>query len=77
MHQIDRAWRVTIDRFGEMNCDGRIDLNDIDPFVQALLDPTSYQAAYPLCPISHADMNQDGVSDGLDVSGFVADLLGV
>jgi hypothetical protein len=70
------AWRVTIDRLGDMNCDGRLDTDDIDPFVQALLDPASYQAAHPLCPISLADMNDDGAEDGLDVAGLVSGLLG-
>lgn len=74
-HGYSIAWMVTIDVLGDMNCDSKLDLNDVDPFVQALLDPGAYGTAYPLCPISHGDMNGDGAQDGLDLAGFISGLL--
>lgn len=34
---------------GDMNCDGRFDNFDIDPFVQAIVNPGDYMLAYPGC----------------------------
>jgi len=56
---------------GDMNCDGEIDLADVEPFVQALTDPAGYTAAHPACPALGADTNQDGAANGLDVQSFV------
>src|SRR5205823_6441154 len=44
----------------DVNCDGRVNNFDIDPFVLALTDPAGYQAAFPNCPIVNADANGDG-----------------
>lgn len=70
-----RAWTVTLDLLGDMNCDGEVDFDDVEPFTQALIDPPAYEAAFSSCSIARANMNQDGVIDGLDISGFVADVL--
>jgi hypothetical protein len=75
-HGSGKAFLVTIDLLGDMNCDGFVDLNDVEPYVQAVLDPTGYVTAYPLCAPSHADINQDSAIDGLDVADFVAALMG-
>lgn len=56
---------------GDMNCDGSVTPADVDPFVDALLDPVGYAAANTCCPISNADMNSDTFIDGLDAAGFV------
>jgi len=56
-------------------CDGALTLDDIDPFVQAVLDPANYAALYPFCYIGSADRNNDGLINGRDVAGFVNDLL--
>ena len=50
---------------GDVNCDGKVDLLDVQPFVNALLN-SQY--------VDKADINSDGVVDLLDVDGFV-DLL--
>jgi 6-phosphogluconolactonase (cycloisomerase 2 family) len=55
---------------GDMNCDCRVDLNDVDPFVLALLDPAAYALAVPYCSVENADMNGDTFEDGLDIAGF-------
>ncbi len=59
-------------RPGDVNCDGFVTFDDIDPFVVALADPTTYGVQYPECPISNADVNPDGVVDFLDIDPLVA-----
>jgi hypothetical protein len=60
---------------GDMNCDGAVDLLDIEPFALALVNADAYSAAYPLCNPMNADMNVDAVADGRDVPDFVLELL--
>ncbi len=55
---------------GDMNCDGLVNLDDVDPFVLAQLDPAAYAAAYPFCSTSRGDVNTDALLDGGDVQGF-------
>jgi uncharacterized membrane protein len=76
-HGSGKGWRVTIDLLGDMNCDGAVDLSDVDPFVQALLDPAGYQNNFSLCSIGHADMNQDHIVDGRDIINFVSGLISI
>jgi hypothetical protein len=59
---------------GDMNCDGFVDLLDMNPFVLALVDPSAYATAYPGCPIAQADMNGDGRESGGDIGDFVTQL---
>jgi len=59
---------------GDMNCDCAVDMDDVDPFVLALLDATAYDTAYPSCEILNADILTDGNVDSRDTQGFV-DLL--
>jgi WD40 repeat protein len=61
---------------GNLNCDNAVDVDDIEPFVLAMLDPAGYQAAHPGCDILRADVNGDGRVDGGDVKPFKALLLG-
>ena len=67
---------------GDLNCDGEIDLFDIDPFVLALTSAThtpafdDYNAAYPDCDPLLADINDDGGVDLFDIDPFVALLTG-
>lgn len=49
--------------FGDLNCDGAINVFDIDPFVLALTDAAAYSAAYPACGSILADLNGDGERD--------------
>ena len=58
-----------------MNCDGLINFADINPFVLALSNPATWQAAYPGCPVLNGDINGDGVVSFRDINPFVA-LLG-
>jgi hypothetical protein len=61
-------------RMGDMNCDCKLDIADLPPFVQALLDPAAYAVAFPACPAGNGDLNGDTVVNAADVAGF-ADLL--
>lgn len=56
---------------GDLNCDGRVDNFDIDPFVQALLDPSGYAASHPACDRRNGDLNGNGTLDFFDIEPFV------
>lgn len=60
---------------GDMNCDGSVDFDDIDPFVTALISRPDYEAAYPACFHHHGDINNDGSVDFDDIDGFVECLI--
>jgi WD40 repeat protein len=60
---------------GDLNCDGDVNLLDIEPFVLALTDATGYGSAFPDCDAALADVNGDGAADGLDIDAFVALLM--
>jgi hypothetical protein len=55
----------------DTNCDGAVNVFDIDSFLLALFDPIGYAAAYPECERSSADANEDGSVDFFDVDPFV------
>jgi hypothetical protein len=55
---------------GDVTCDAKVTLADVDPFVQALLDVNTFTG----CNINAADVNGDTFIDGLDVAPFVASL---
>lgn len=57
---------------GDMNCDGVISYADINPFVLALGNQSSYEAAYPACYWINADCNNDGQVSYADINPFVA-----
>ena len=59
---------------GDLNCDGVTDTDDVEPFVAALTDPTTF--ALSGCPLSRGDLDFDGDVDGLDIDLFVSILLG-
>jgi hypothetical protein len=57
---------------GDMNCDGVVDLKDINPFVAALSSGEAvYYGAYPDCNFYNADANYDGTVDIRDLNPFV------
>jgi hypothetical protein len=61
---------------GDLDCNGWIDFDDINPFVLALSDPVGYGATYPFCHVQNGDCNQDGQVDFDDINVFVALLSG-
>jgi len=60
---------------GDLDCDGDVDFDDIDPFVTALGGQAAYEAAFPDCDWLHGDCDEDGDVDFDDINPFVA-LLG-
>jgi subtilisin family serine protease len=60
---------------GDMDCNYVVDLNDVAPFVLALMSPADYQSQFPICDLQHADLNSDGLIDGRDIQSFVELLL--
>ncbi len=60
----------------DMNCDGVVDFNDINPFVLALSDHDAYVAEYPCCDYYNGDCNENGFVDFADINCFVAALSG-
>jgi probable HAF family extracellular repeat protein len=61
---------------GDLNCDGAINVFDIDPFVLALTNPATYAVQFPDCPARLADINGDGVVNTFDIDPFVLLLTG-
>ena len=55
----------------DMNCDGAVNVFDIDPFVMALTDPVTYAAEFPACDYLLADVNHDGDVNVFDIDPFV------
>ncbi len=60
---------------GDMNCDGAVDFDDINPFVLAISGQAAYEAEWPDCEWLNADVDGDGTVDFDDINPFVA-LLG-
>ena len=64
-----------LNAMGDLNCDGVVNFDDINPFVLALTDPVAYSTTFPDCDIALADCNLDTLIDFNDIACFVA-LLG-
>ena len=60
---------------GDMNCDRRVDTDDIMGFVTALTDRDAYAFEVPICDANRADMNEDGALTGADIPLFMQVLL--
>lgn len=60
---------------GDLDCDGTVDVPDINPFIQAVLSPAGYAFLHPCCDINNANMNGDAEIDGLDIADFVTALM--
>jgi hypothetical protein len=56
---------------GDVNCDGTVDFRDINPFVQALIDPNGFTDDYPGCWPENADINADGSVNFGDINPFI------
>jgi len=62
---------VSEGRLGDMDCDGDVDFDDINPFVLALSGEAAYLAEYPDCRWLNADCDEDGDVDFDDINPFV------
>jgi hypothetical protein len=74
LHQWDyfRFGALQLPQVGDVNCDGTVDLHDINPFVQVLTDTQGYEQTYPGCWLENADINSDGSVNFGDINPFVA-----
>ncbi len=63
---------------GDANGDQRISFEDINPFIEALMEPLSYQLNYPgIDPDFTLDCDGSGLLDFGDINGFVDILMSV
>lgn len=60
---------------GDMNMDTLVNTEDVQPFVNAIMDPETYYTQRQNNEVGSADMNLDGVVDGRDIQLFVNKLL--
>lgn len=76
----DASFAVTnfgrLPRPGDLNCDELVNFGDINAFVLALTNPTTYRAVFPECDQRNADVNADCAVDFGDINPFVALLSG-
>jgi hypothetical protein len=70
------AFRVDAWPIADLNCDGAVNVFDIDPFVLALTSPAEYEVAFAGCFIELADCNGDGLVNAFDIDPFVEILTG-
>ncbi len=56
---------------GDLNCNGSVGFDDINPFVLRLSNPSQYFTAYPDCLDANGDINEDGTVDFADINPFV------
>jgi hypothetical protein len=56
---------------GDLNCDGQVDFDDINPFVLALGEPAGYYDEFPSCNRLNADANHDEHVDFDDIDAFI------
>lgn len=61
---------------GDVNCDGRVNALDVEPFVLALFDPRAYEERWPECDARLADTNGDWRVDVFDIETFIELLFG-
>ncbi len=66
------TFQVAFCALGDMNCDGVVNFDDINPFVLALSDPLGYTTTYPNCNLLNGDCNFDQTVDFDDINCFVA-----
>jgi hypothetical protein len=62
-------------RPGDMNCDGYVDFDDINPFVTALVSQQGYESRYPDCVWLNGDIDGSGAVNFDDINPFVACLV--
>lgn len=61
---------------GDVNCDGAVNVLDINAFVLAITDQAAYTAAYPDCIYLNADLSGDNRVNILDINPFITLLAG-
>ena len=66
---------VGLGKPGDMDCNGKVESDDIAEFIEVLISSDSSSELAGCCSLLNADMNQDQKVDGLDISAFVNELL--
>jgi hypothetical protein len=61
--------------YGDLDCSGGVDFNDIDPFVTALISRDDYESQYPDCNWLNGDIDENGAVDFNDIDAFVECLI--
>jgi hypothetical protein len=56
--------------FGDMDCNGAVNLNDVLKFYLALVDPAAFAAQSNGCSIRHGDFNGDNLINSSDLEAF-------
>ena len=54
----------------DMDCDGDVDFDDINPLILAISDPNAYQAQFPNCNLLNGDLDGDGDVDFDEIDYF-------
>lgn len=67
---------LTVLAVADLNCDGGVDFDDINPFVLLLTDPVFWQAQYPNCCYLNGDCDGSGTVDFDDINPFIGYLSG-
>jgi hypothetical protein len=62
----------TAPHLGDMDGNGVVDFDDVDPFVLGLNDAAAYAQQYGVPPSVRGDIDADGDQDYDDINGFVA-----
>lgn len=72
------VWRVVRTHLhtseGDMDLDGDQDFDDIEPFVQAMMSPVSYESMFLVSSTFNGDIDGDGILDFDDIDDFLAAL---
>jgi hypothetical protein len=68
--------QIVCGAMGDANCDGAVNVFDIDPFVLALTSPAQWSATYACHILCANDCNGDGEVNVFDIDPFVAALTG-
>ncbi len=61
---------------GDLNCDGRVNFDDVDGFVLALIGEAAFAEAFPGCDLLAGDLDGDQRVSFADIDGFVAVIIG-
>lgn len=63
-------------KYGDLNADGFVNTDDINPFIAALIQPDVFETIYPTDVFRAADVNEDLNVNTDDINSFVALVVG-
>lgn len=68
---VDGLMKFVSRELGDLDCDGFVSFNDIDPFLEAVIDRGAYAVHFPDCDVLQGDINGDRRVNFLDIDPFV------